>query len=183
VVKQFGGFITVDSRPGKGTTFVILLPRLTKEPTRPRQSDRIPVPGGNQCVLVVDDEHAVLRVVSRVLKRAGYLVLSCADSSAAVALVRDRGLTPDILVTDVVMPELSGPELAIELRASFPSMRVILASGYSDIDLDEASLPKGSIMLHKPFTPKTLLSKVHEALAQRVGQPDGVVENSDEARG
>ncbi|MBT8495366.1 MAG: PAS domain S-box protein [Deltaproteobacteria bacterium] len=180
VVAQSGGAVTVDSKPGRGTTFSIYLPRLAEGGKRAKQSDKIPMIGGNHCVLVVDDERAVLQVVSRVLKRAGYEVLSCADSSAVLSLVRDRGIEPKLLVSDVVMPQVSGPELATQLRELFPEMRVILASGYTDLELDGDALPSGSLLLHKPFSPKALLRKVYEALSQEhePGSPAPAAETS-----
>jgi PAS domain S-box-containing protein len=164
IVKQSGGHVGVKSTVGEGSTFEIFLPRDRGTPAPSREPAPDPKPGqGHETVLVVDDEESVRRLVCRVLERSGYRVIEAAspmdaltESSAASA----RSI--DLLLTDVVMPQMSGPDLAERMRESYPALKIIFMSGYTDEKL--ASRVITHTLLRKPFGPTDLLSKVREVL-------------------
>jgi PAS domain S-box-containing protein len=166
-VMQSGGFISVSSEPGRGTTFTIHFPRV--EPLEPLPPDDIaiandaPPPAG--VVLLVDDDNGVRETTRRRLEKAGHTVMSAATGEEA--LVLSRQAPPSLLVTDVRMPGMSGPALAEQLRASHPRMKVLFLSGdiIAAASADPMSLPAGAHFLQKPFGGADLERKVAEMLA------------------
>jgi hypothetical protein len=163
VVRQCGGTVRVTSEPGRGSTFRVYLPVAREEAgARPAAAER---PRGGESVVLVEDEPLVRNLVSEVLRLSGFVVVEFA--SAGEVLARDRrGLGEvDLLVTDVVLPGLSGIDLAAELARRRPGMRVLFLSGYSAelAGLEEAMGP-GRAFLPKPFSPDTLLRQVRELL-------------------
>ena len=166
-IKQSGGHLGVCSTPGEGATFEIVLP-LFAAPAEPESAAPVrPSPhlSAGETILLVEDEPAVRELARRVLHRAGYVVLTADRPSAAEATLA-RGTSIDLLVTDVVMPEMNGNALARRIRTSLPHMPVILMSGYTGDDLagDGAILPN-STFLEKPFTPARLVAVVGAALS------------------
>ncbi len=160
-VTQAGGEITVDSVPGEGTTFTILLPATTERSgLRP-----VPIEGsqveGRARVLVVDDESAICELTRRLLSRHGYEVHIADSGAEALAVLMAQGPF-DLLLTDVVMPGMSGPELVAAATVTHPGLRVQLMSGYA-APLHEPGTP-GIDLLQKPFTEHTLLDRVEEVL-------------------
>jgi hypothetical protein len=165
IVRQSGGSVTARSSPGQGTTFRIHLP---PAPVAPSGLDAVTEPvggvGGNELILLVEDEPAVGKLMHEALSRAGYRVLSTGDPREAVGMAERAG-NVDLLVTDVVMPGMDGGRLAELLRASHPGIRVLFVSGYTanaSVSLG-ASSDKLSF-LQKPFTPSALARRVRDVL-------------------
>jgi PAS domain S-box-containing protein len=173
IIQQFGGTVSIDSTPGRGTAIRIVLPAggppasASAEETSPRAA---PAAEG-RTILLVEDEETVRRIASRCLERAGYRVLAVGDGEDAL---RIAAATPriDLLLTDVVMPGMSGPRLADHLKAARPSLPVLFMSGFSR-DLPESLAPPPGALLQKPFSPETLTARVAEALAGGSGSPRG----------
>jgi len=171
IVKERGGAMSVRSAEGDGTLFRVLFPRATKDETV-----RAPTPtpfraNSGESVLLVEDDEFVRKTAARVLARGGYTVLEA--SNAEDALVSLASAHVDLLLTDVVMPGMSGAELARTARARFPELAVLVMSGYLDLPAN-ASLEPGQRLLAKPFTPSTLLGAVRESIdAGREGMPAG----------
>jgi CheY-like chemotaxis protein len=167
IVKQHRGYIGVTSEPGRGSTFAVYLPRVEAKPTSERAAPREPLqPGGRETVLFVEDEVALRDLMHRVLTKGGYTVLAAGDGLEALALVEEHKRPIDLVVTDVIMPRMSGPELASRLRARDPGIRLLYVSGYTADQLRSAQTDLGAdaTLLPKPFTSDGLLRKVREVL-------------------
>ncbi len=166
IVKQAGGHIWLYSEPGKGTTFKIYLPRVIA----PVDAADTPVPAphglsGTETILLVEDEPAVLSMAARVLQSHGYTLLTASNGEEALRLAAGREHEIDLLVTDVVMPVMTGQELAIRLHAVHPSLKILYASGYTENTIvHHGVLEAGVAFLSKPFSPTTLARKVREVL-------------------
>ncbi|MFO7180760.1 MAG: ATP-binding protein, partial [Pseudomonadota bacterium] len=167
IVKQSGGTISVSSRVGEGTSVRVCLPRVDERPTlEPRTRKITAERGGNETVLLVEDEDLVRVATTRVLERNGYGVLAAASPSDAVALVERHSGPIHALITDVVMPQMNGRELARRVLARRPGLRVVYVSGYADDAMvDSALLDAEAVFLQKPFTPEALLRTLREVLA------------------
>jgi PAS domain S-box-containing protein len=166
IVQQCGGTVSIDSTPGRGTAVRIVLSAVgppTAAAARPEAAPRPAVAPEGRTVLLVEDEENVRRVAARCLERAGYRVLAVGDGEDALRLA---AATPqiDLLLTDVVMPGMSGPRLADHLRAARPELPVLFMSGFSR-DLPESLQPAPGSLLQKPFTPEMLAARVAETLA------------------
>jgi CheY-like chemotaxis protein len=165
IVKQSGGHIALDSRPGVGTTFTIYLPRTERaiEPAQPLlpASERT----GTETVLLVEDDDQVRTLSAAILRRHGYTVLD-AENAGEALLISDKHDGPiHLLLTDVVMPRMSGRDLAERLVAQRPNLRVLFVSGYSEeLIADHGVLASGLALLQKPITPDGLLHKIREVL-------------------
>src|SRR6266498_2777584 len=165
IVTQSGGSIWVYSEPDIGTSFRIYLPRIESTADLPVAPQRGGPARGSETVLVVEDEPAVLTLSQRALEAQGYVVLAAADAAAALRVVERHGGTIHMLLTDVVMPGLSGRELAARLGAQRPGTRVLYMSGYpGDAVVQHGTLPAGSAFLQKPFSPDVLARKVRDVL-------------------
>ncbi len=169
VVKQSGGHVTAYSEPGVGTTFKIYLPRVEDAPETDRTSSApAALAGGTQTILVVEDEEAIRRLTCRVLEAQGYTVLSAASGGEALLLLEKHAREIHLLITDVVMPAVSGRELARSAAALRPLMKVLFMSGYTDnVIVHHGVLDAGTAFLQKPFTPRSLAQKVREVLDAR----------------
>jgi PAS domain S-box-containing protein len=166
IVKQSGGYIWVYSEPARGTTIKVYLPRVAgaTEPLTPAPEAK-EVRGGDETVLLVEDATPVRALARRSLEARGYRVLDAADGPAALALSADHRGGIDILVTDVVMPGMSGRELAERLAPLRPDMKVLYTSGYTDDAMvRQGVLNAGVAFLQKPFVPDTLARKVRDVL-------------------
>jgi signal transduction histidine kinase/ActR/RegA family two-component response regulator len=173
IVRQSGGAITVESEVGAGTTFVIHLPLETAEielapPVPLRSLDR---GRKKETVLVVEDDPAVCNLISSVLSSYHYTVLRAGSGPEALRKAEEHRGRLDLLVSDLVMPRMNGPEVAARLRASHPEMRVLFVSGYTDDLSSHLSESVGDFeILDKPFTPHALVAKVAERLNGAVAQ-------------
>jgi two-component system cell cycle sensor histidine kinase/response regulator CckA len=164
-VKQSGGFVVVESELGKGSTFSIYLPRVNDVEDLRATGEFETFPHGDSTVLLVEDEDAVRRLASRVLTRSGYHVLTAASGEAAIEVAATYEGAIDLLMTDVVMPGMSGRELAEFLMPRHPGMRLLYASGYTeDAIIRHGVSSQETAFLEKPFTPSALLRKVREVL-------------------
>jgi two-component system cell cycle sensor histidine kinase/response regulator CckA len=166
IVSQSDGHITLDSEAGRGTTFKIYLPRVDA-PTderggAPADAD---LPGGCETVLLVEDEASLREIVRESLESSGYVVLSARDGEEAVDMCADRDLTIHLVLTDVVMPRMSGRELADRLRATRPDTAILYMSGYTDDAVVlNGVLAEDMAFVQKPFTTVTLARRVREIL-------------------
>jgi signal transduction histidine kinase len=166
IVKQSGGYLWCDSEVGRGTTFRVFLPRV-EEPVSQVAERKAPAPlhPGDETVLLVEDEPEVRSLVQRILKTQGYTVVTAANPDEAVAVAREFKGTIQLMVTDVVMPGMSGLQLAERLQPTRPAMRVLFVSGYTDDAMGpQGILEPGRAFLQKPFTPVALARKVREIL-------------------
>jgi signal transduction histidine kinase/CheY-like chemotaxis protein len=165
VVKQSGGGIAVESNLGQGSKFLVYFPRAAEPIAQPQPLAPAPVSAGAETVLVVEDEEVVRQLVCAVLGDVGYDVLSAALPSEALSLVKARDGSIELLVTDVVMPEMHGPALARQLLDLRPGLKVLFVSGYSENDIsDQGVVEPGLEVLQKPFTKQSLIRKVREML-------------------
>jgi signal transduction histidine kinase len=168
IVRQSGGTISCASEPGKGTTFVVALPRVaaTIAPADVRLPAR--ADGGHETVLLVEDEERVRQIATEVLERVGYHVLPEGSAAAALARAQAHRGRIELLLTDVVLPDMNGRELAERLRAERPDSRVLYTSGYTDeIKVLHGQTGPGTLFLPKPYDPPTLLRRVREVLSDR----------------
>jgi PAS domain S-box-containing protein len=170
-VQQSGGSIRVDSEPGQGTTFRICLPRASgQQRSAVRLVGKGAASSGSETLMLVEDDESVRQMLTRVLKARGYQVLTSGDPVDALRQVRVNGARRiDLLITDVIMPEMSGPELAERLRELRPETRVMYISGYvGNALVQEAARRHGARLLAKPFSADTLADAVRQALDQEV---------------
>ncbi len=165
IVRQSGGHITAYSEPGSGTTFKIYLPRIAAAPAREAAAREPRLPQGRgERILLVEDDQALRRLTLRILASAGYTVDEAANGAEALAAL--GGEPPRLLITDVVMPQMGGRQLADRLLALVPGLQVLYISGYTENAIvHQGVLEEGVNFLHKPFSPRVLLEKVRDILA------------------
>ncbi|MGC4119814.1 MAG: PAS domain S-box protein [Myxococcales bacterium] len=167
IVKQNHGFINAYSEPGKGSTFRIYLPRHLGEvqPSAPRPDEPV---RGEGTILLVEDEPALLKLTTRMLQSLGYTVLQASAPSEAMRVAGEQARTIDLLMTDVVLPEMNGKDLATLLTARHPRLRCLFTSGYTaDVIAHQGVLDEGVHFIEKPCTLHALADKVREALTDR----------------
>jgi two-component system, cell cycle sensor histidine kinase and response regulator CckA len=166
IVQQSGGFVTVESEVGSGSSFRVYLPRLEEEIT-PRESaddDDGGLAEGSETVLLVEDEAVVRDLLREVLETTGYRVLEAVDGVDALDVAGEHAGTIDLLLTDVVMPKMSGRDLAERFRGLRPDTKILYTSGYNDALADNGVLAPGTEFLQKPFTFAELTNKVRHVL-------------------
>jgi len=174
IVKQSGGSIYVYSEPGQGTTFKIYFPKAT-EGQPPAAATAAPsVLEGVETILVAEDQPDVRALTRSVLERYGYTVLEASNGHEALRVLREHPRSIDLLLTDVVMPTLGGGRLAQEVDDSYPHMKVLYTSGYTDDAIvRQGVLQDGLAFIAKPFTPAALAAKVREVLDDRPAPSPG----------
>ena len=159
-----GGYIDIDTAVGRGTTLTIDLPAVEDPP----EAEPLPPPArssGSETLLLVEDEEGVRSLMARTLREQGFDVVAASNGFAALEIATRHARPPDLLVTDVVMPGMSGRELANALRKLYPTLRVLFVSGYTD----DALLKRGVMeareaLLAKPFLPRELAARVRQML-------------------
>lgn len=166
IVRQNNGFINVYSELGQGTTFRVYLP-LHEAPTRPvsEEETKRPLVGGDETVLLVEDEPAILKLASMMLERWGYTVLACNSPEQAMEVARKHGSKIHLLITDVIMPQMNGRDLAKNLMSLYPEINALFMSGYTaNVIAHHGVLDSGVHFIQKPFTMEELTTKVRVAL-------------------
>lgn len=168
IVKQNEGFINVYSEPGKGSTIKIYLPRHGSEADEVREVAAAEIPQGHgETILIVEDEAAILRLAAKMLERQKYVVLEAASPGRAVEIAKEHGGAIDLLMTDVIMPEMNGRDLASELQVLCPGLKVLFMSGYTaNVIAHRGVLDEGVNFIQKPFSNHGLAVKVREVLAR-----------------
>ena len=166
IVKQSGGNIWVYSEPGKGTCFKIYFPRIEQPADKERNgSAPVHIPSGTETVLIVEDAQPVREIAKEFLELSGYTVLSAASPGEALDLVAGHSSPIHLLLTDVIMPGMSGPQLAVRLQSLRQEIKVLFMSGYTDTAIaHHGVLDPGKLLIMKPFSRETLTQKVREAL-------------------
>jgi signal transduction histidine kinase/CheY-like chemotaxis protein len=170
IVKQNNGFINVYSVPGHGATFRIYLPRVKGRSVEVLgKSSPETVFGNNETVLLVEDEAAILKLAERMLKKLGYRVIAANSPLEAIAMAQRHPEPIDLLITDVIMPELNGRDLADRLNEFLPGLKVLFMSGYtSDVIVSRGVLDKDVVLLQKPFTKNDFTTKIREVLTTAI---------------
>ena len=166
IVQQNNGFIQVQSVPGQGTTFQIHLPRHgDKADPLPQKEPAAPTPGGHETLLLVEDEPAILNSTAQTLETLGYAVWKAGSSAEALRLAGEPGQKIHLLVTDVVMPDMNGRDLARKIQALRPEIKCLFMSGYTaDIIARNGVLDGGVYFIQKPFSKQTLAVQIREVL-------------------
>ena len=168
IVKQNNGYISVTSRPGLGTRFKIYLPRHADKAAHHRQKGPGPVPQGHETILLVEDEPAILQITKKMLERQGYLVLAASTPGAAIHCAREYAGEIHLLMTDVVMPEMNGRDLAQNLFRLYPRIKCLFMSGYpANVIAPHGVLDQGVHFIQKPFVQRELSARIREALDSR----------------
>jgi signal transduction histidine kinase/CheY-like chemotaxis protein len=182
-VRQHGGHVAVESAPGKGSVFSVYLPLAEETAGAPDASTSGALPVGHETILVVEDSPGVRELTRTVLARQGYTVLTATRGDEAILAIEEVDGRIDLLVTDVVMPGMSGFALAAAAREMIPGLRTLFLSGYAEEALGpEARVSKPDAFLAKPFTPDTLARRVHDMLrararSNRARRPQGSVDD------
>jgi PAS domain S-box-containing protein len=174
IVKQSGGFVWVYSEPGRGTTFKVYLPK-AEEARRSLASPPRPVRRvGAETILLVEDDEEVRMVATRILRNNGYRVLEASNGAEALKVCEAEAMPVDLIVTDIVMPEMGGSELAERIRETRPDARILFTSGYTeDAVVRQSFLQDGEAFIEKPFTPALLTQKAREVLNSPGGRNGG----------
>jgi CheY-like chemotaxis protein len=166
MVKQNNGFINVYSEPGQGTTFKIYLPAFaSKSAWVTEKEQELPAEHGSETILLVEDEPAILQMITMMLTRLDYTVVAAGTPSEAIRLALEYRGKIDLLMTDVVMPEMNGRDLAANLLSHYPELKRLFMSGYTaNVIAHHGVLDPGINFIQKPFTMKELAGKVRKAL-------------------
>ncbi len=165
IVKQNNGFINVYSEPGKGTTFKIYLPRHGGNAAPTPEEVAGSVLHGNEVILLVEDEPMILQMTTKMIEHYGYKVLPAATPAEAMRLAQEHSGDLHLLLTDVVMPEMNGRDLARNLLSLYPKLKLLFMSGYTaDVIVHQGVLTEGFSFIQKPFSTNNLAAKIREEL-------------------
>jgi two-component system cell cycle sensor histidine kinase/response regulator CckA len=167
IVKQSSGHIWVYSEPGKGTTFKVYFPRVQKKADKLGEASEREIVGGTETILLVEDDEGLRGLTLELLRSAGYKVLEAGTPDKAIEIARNVHAPIHLLLTDVVMPKKSGPELSLGLKALLPDLKVIFMSGYAgDALTKQTLLVPDLVLIEKPFSRASLLTTVYRVLRQ-----------------
>jgi CheY-like chemotaxis protein len=167
VIKQSGGWVWVESEPGKGTRFEVYLPQATgAEETLITPTKIVLAASRGETVLIAEDQDAVRDLASRFLKAAGYTVLSAKGGGEALETAKHWGKPINLLLTDVVMSQMRGPDLAALLKRLYPGMKTVYMSGYQDYGAKDNGSAEGCLYVQKPFSREDLLGVIAHALKE-----------------
>ncbi|HKK33027.1 MAG TPA: PAS domain-containing protein, partial [Desulfomicrobiaceae bacterium] len=169
-VKQNDGFINIYSEPDRGTTVKIYLPRhqAAEKPVQAEKATAETTAGGNETILLVEDDPSILRMATMMLERHGYDVIVAESPGDAVSLAHEHNGAIDLIMTDVVMPEMNGRDLSKSLKAHYPTLKVLFMSGYtSNVIAHHGVLDQGVYFIQKPFSFKELGAKLRDALEDK----------------
>ena len=166
IVRQFGGEIICYSEAGKGTTFKVYLPQSTEKTVEEKPVLTVKdLPGGSETILIIDDEIHIVSMLTQILSKIGYRVLSTTSASQALALCREYKGTINVALSDIIMPDMNGVDLMNMLRESQPKMKAIFMSGYTNnMAVESAGMDKNMVFLQKPFTFEDLAGKIRATL-------------------
>jgi CheY-like chemotaxis protein len=165
IIEQHNGFIDVRSEPGKGTTFTIYLPRYTGDVKDRRTATDGSVLGGNrETVLVVEDDEAILRLIHKMMKDLGYHVITSPGPAKAIEIFNELSSGIDLLVSDVIMPEMSGRDLLEVLQAKQPNLKYLFMSGYTAKAMSNQGTFNEICFIQKPFSAQDLAVKIRDVL-------------------
>jgi len=168
IVEQSGGHIGVYSEPGGGTTFKFYLPPVASDPAAASGAESAARVRGTETLLLVEDDYSVRRITSRILRRYGYTVLEAGDGEAALQLLEQEHSRVELLVTDVVMPNMDGRQLAERVLRKYPRVKVLYTSGYTDDAVVRHGILHAEVaFLQKPHSSLMLVSKIREVLDRR----------------
>jgi two-component system, cell cycle sensor histidine kinase and response regulator CckA len=165
IVAQAGGYVQVYSEPGIGTTFTVMLPATSRAAPAATGTPQSAQRGSGETVLVVEDEAAMREVTRRILARNGYQVITAIDGRDAIEVAAHHPGGIDVVVTDVIMPQMLGKEAAEQIQARYPAVKVLFMSGYSHGVLDSQRVLAEVNLIEKPFTEKALLAKLREVIS------------------
>jgi CheY-like chemotaxis protein len=184
IVEQSGGHVAVRSEPGRGSTFEVFLPRTDRDVEAAPVSGPAPDLRGTETILLVEDEDQVRIVAGAILRRSGYRVLETSNGGEALLVSMDHTDLIHLLLTDVVMPRMSGRKVAEHLISQRPEMRLLFISGYTDdANVRHGVLEAGVAFLQKPFTPDALLRKVRAVLGASKASPTAAAASPPDSHG
>jgi CheY-like chemotaxis protein len=165
IARQHGGFVTAASREGEGTSVDLFLPEVEPEELPSVSAPHPVVATGNETILIAEDEPAIRTALHRMLTKQGYICHAVADGEEALGILAALEGRVDLVLTDVVMPKCTGPELVRRMRAQYPRIPVVFMTGYASADeMEDAPVPAASGVLHKPFALHALHKMVRKAI-------------------
>jgi two-component system cell cycle sensor histidine kinase/response regulator CckA len=167
IVHQSGGYVTIESAPQQGTTIAVYLPRVHERVDGDSKGGSVAQRGNAETILIVEDEVSVRSLARRVLEKTGYKVLEASSPTEAMRLAQSNRGAIDLVVSDVVMPEMNGPALVAKVLELCPAARVLFISGYADEEVLGRGIASGMTLLQKPFSAQELVERVGEVLHQK----------------